>query len=356
MYIKKIVLKNFRNYSEEEINLKDNINVFYGENGEGKTNILESIFLCAIGKSFRTKKDKELIRFNEKQAFIEIEYEKVDRNGKIKVAFGEKKEIYINDIRIKRLSELLGNINVVVFSPDDINILKNGPSYRRKFLNILVSQLRPKYLYILNLYLKTLEQRNNYLRQIKLENKDKKMLEIWNEKLAEYGSQIYKYREEFINKIIEKINNIHNQITDNKETIKIIYTSECKNKEDFLEILKKEEEIDIIKGYTGKGIHRDDFSVLINDKKVNIYGSQGQHRTVILSLKLSELEIIYDETSEYPILLLDDFMSELDKKRRDNFLKNIKKNQVLITCTDKLEISEIGGKIYSVNNGRVKEK
>ncbi len=356
MYIKNIELKNFRNYENEKINLEDNINIFYGENGEGKTNILEAIFLCAIGKSFRTKKDKELIKFNEESSIIEIEYEKIDRSGKIRIVLGEKKEIYINEIKVKRLSELLGNINVVLFSPDDINILKNGPQNRRKFLNILISQLRPKYLYVLNLYLKTLEQRNNYLRQIKFENKDKKMIEIWNEKIAEYGYEVYKYREEFINKIIDKINIIHSKITDNKEQIKIKYISDCNNKEKFLNILQREEETDILKGYTGKGIHRDEFLVYINDNKVNVYGSQGQHRTVILSLKLAELEIINDEIGEYPILLLDDFMSELDEKRRNNFLENIEKTQILITCTDKLKISEFKGKLYNVIKGKVEEK
>ena len=353
MYLKSIILKNFRNYSEERIEFNENINVFYGENGEGKTNILEAIFLTSIGKSFRTKKDKELIKFDESNACVEIEYEKIDRDGKIKINLCEKKEIFVNGIKIKKLSELLGNINVVLFSPDDINILKNGPSNRRKFLNILISQLRPKYLYNLNLYLKALEQRNNYLRQIKVENIDKKMLEIWNEKIADYGYEVYKYREEFINRIIEKINDIHKKITENKENIKIKYISDCNNKEKFLKELTKEENQDIARGYTGKGIHRDDFEVYINGKKVNIYGSQGQHRTVILSLKLTELEIIYDEIGEYPILLLDDFMSELDEKRRNNFFNNIENTQILITCTDKFKIPDINAKVKQVKKGKI---
>lgn len=353
MHIKRIYLKNFRNYSEQEIILENNINIFFGENGEGKTNVLESIFLCSIGKSFRTKKEKELIKFNEEKAIIEIEYKKIDRDGKIKIVLGPKKEIYINEIKVKRLSQLLGNINVVLFSPDDINILKNGPSNRRRFLNILISQLKPKYLYILNLYLKALEQRNNYLRQIKLENKDRKMLEIWNEKIAEYGIEVYKYRAEFIEKILEKINKIHREITDDKELIKIKYSSDCKCKEKFLEILKKNENIDIIKGYTSNGIHRDDFTIYINDKQVNVYGSQGQHRTVILSLKLAELEIISDEIGEYPILLLDDFMSELDQKRRNNFINHIENTQIFITCTEKIDISKSKPVLYKVENGKI---
>ena len=205
MWISKIKINNFRNYELQEINLEKNINVFYGENAQGKTNIIESIFLCSMGRSFRTNKDKEMIKLNSENASIEIEYQKTDRDGKIKIELGNKKNVFINGIKIKKLSELLGNINVVIFTPDDINILKGGPQNRRKFLDIMISQLKPNYMHNLNLYLKTLEQRNNYLRQIREENKDEKLLEIWDEKLAEYAFIISKYRNEYIEKIKEKI-------------------------------------------------------------------------------------------------------------------------------------------------------
>ena len=201
--------KNFRNYESEEINLEKNINIFYGQNAQGKTNIIESIFLCSLGKSFRTKKDKEMIKLNEQNAVVEVEYEKSDRDGKIKIEIGNKKNIYLNGIKIKKLSELLGNLNIVIFTPDDINILKGGPQNRRRFLDIMISQLRPNYMHILNLYIKTMEQRNNYLRQIKEEHKDENLLEIWDEKLAEYAIKIYEYRKEFIEKIIKKLDIIH---------------------------------------------------------------------------------------------------------------------------------------------------
>ena len=186
MYINKIKLLNFRNYEEQEILLNPNINIFYGDNAQGKTNIIESIFLCAIGKSFRTTKDKEMIKFNKENASVYIEYKKVDREGTIKIDIENKKNIYVNGIKIKKLSELLGKINIVIFTPDDIQILKEGPQKRRRFLDIMIGQLRPNYVHILNLYNKTLEQRNNYLKQIKVENKPEEMLEIWDEKLAEY--------------------------------------------------------------------------------------------------------------------------------------------------------------------------
>ena len=318
MWIKKIKLNNFRNYQEQEINFEKNINIFYGENAQGKTNIIEAIFLCSLGKSFRAKKDSEMIKLNEKYSLIEIEYEKSDRDGKIKIELGDKKNIFINGIKIKKLSEL-----------------------------------RPNYMHILNLYLKTIEQRNKYLRQIKEEKKDEKLLDIWDEKLSEYAIKICEYRKEFIEKITKKIENIHNDITNQKEKIEINYITECDDKEKYLKLLKERRKLDIIKGFTTKGVHRDDFVIYINKKEINIYGSQGQNRTAMLSLKLSELQVIKDEIGEYPILLLDDFMSELDSNRRKNFLENIKNTQVIITGTEKLDIENLEYLEYNVSNGKI---
>ena len=356
MWIKKIKINNFRNYNFQEINLNKNINIFYGENAQGKTNIIEAIFLCSMGKSFRAKKDTEMINLNSQNSTIEIEYEKIDRDGKIKIELGNKKNIYLNGIKLKKLSELLGNINIVIFTPDDINILKGSPKERRRFLDILISQLKPNYMYNLNLYLKTLEQRNKYLKQIKEENKDENLLDIWDEKLIEYGTNVYKYRKEFMEKIKNKIKNIHNKITDNKENIEIEYITECDSKEKYLKNLRERRKLDIIKGYTTKGIHRDDFIVYINDKQLDVYGSQGQHRTAILSLKLSELNIIKDEIGENPILLLDDFMSELDGNRKKHFLENIEDTQVIITCTEEIKLANENILIYNVKSGRVFKK
>ena len=334
MNINKIKLKNFRNYTEQEIELDSHINVFYGDNAQGKTNILEAIFISGFGKSFRTSKEKEMIKLGEDFLETNIFYDKSDRSGKI-----------------KKLSELIGNLNLVIFTPDDIQILKNGPAERRRFLDMMIGQLRPNYVHNLNLYLKTLEQRNNYLRQIKELNKPENMLEIWDEKLAEYAEIICRYRIEFIEKLNNKIKKIHSEVTENKEKLEIKYITECENKENYLSLLKQRRKLDIIKGFTTKGIHRDDFKCFINDKEIEIYGSQGQHRTAILSLKLAELYVIYDEIGEYPILLLDDFMSELDEKRRKSFLSYIKDTQVIITCTDKMELNNI--KLFNVINGKI---
>ncbi len=353
MYIEKIKLQNFRNYEQLDLDLNKNINIIYGDNAQGKTNILEAIFLCSFGKSFRTTKEKEMIKFNEDRCLVEIFYQKKDRNGKIKIEIGNKKQISINGVKVKKLSELLGNINIVLFTPDDINILKDGPSNRRRFLDMLIGQLKPNYVYNLNMYLKTIEQRNNYLRQIREENKPEEMLEIWDEKLTEYGNIIYNYRKQFMDLIAEKINEIHKKITEDKENIKIEYTSNCDSKEEYLKLLKQRRKLDIIKGFTTKGVHRDDFVIYINDKEVNTYGSQGQNRTVVLSLKLAELNVIYDLIGEYPILLLDDFMSELDENRRKNFLKNIENTQVILTGTDKIDLQNLEFNLYNVKKGAI---
>lgn len=346
MYLKSIKIKNFRNYEEQDVKLGDKLNIFYGENAQGKTNILESIFLCAFGKSFRTKKEREMIKKGEDFTKIEVEYQKKDRDGKISINISNKKNVLVNGVKIKKLSELLGNINIVIFTPDDINILKNGPSARRRFLDMMIGQLRTNYVYNLNLYLNTIEQRNNYLKQ---KNINDSMLEIWDEKLADYGHKIYSYRKEFIEKIKAEIGEIHKEIT--KEKISIIYKSDCEDIEKYKKYLLKNRQIDKIKGYTSVGTHRDDFKILIDGEEVNVFGSQGQNRTAILSLKLAELKVIYNDIEEYPVLLLDDFMSELDEKRISNFLNKIKKIQVIITCTKNIKIKNSIS--YKVEKGKI---
>ena len=348
---KKNKYNNFRNYLKQEIKLEENINLFFGENAQGKTNIIEAIFLSSMGKSFRAKKDKEMIKLETEKAEVEIEYQKSDRDGKIKIEIGNRKNIYLNGIKLKKLSELLGNINIVIFTPDDIQILKGVPQNRRRFLDIMISQLKPNYMYAINLYSNVLEQRNNYLRQIREENKDENLLDIWDEKLAEYAITIYKYRNEYMNKVKEKIKKIHAEITNQKEEIEIEYNSECKTKDEYLKLLKERRKLDIIKGFTTKGIHRDDFVIYIDKKPISIYGSQGQNRTAILSLKLAELNIVKEEIGENPILLLDDFMSELDEKRIKSFLEKIENTQVIITCTEKIEVENKNILIYNVKEG-----
>ncbi len=357
MYIKEIYLKNFRNYEEEKISLEKGINLFFGNNAQGKTNVIESIFLSSMGKSFRARKEKELITFEKNNSEIEIKYEKKDREGNIKYLIEENgKKIFVNGISLKKTSEILGNINIVLFSPEDINIIKDGPANRRKFINMLICQLRPNYIYVYNLYYKILEQRNSFLKNATKENFNNNLLEIYDEKLSENAQKIYEYREEFINKIKEKIEKIHNDVTEGKEKIKIKYISDCFDKEKFLEKLKENRKKDIEKGYTTIGIHRDDIYFYINGKKIDTYGSQGQQRTAILTLKQAELEVIKEDIGENPILLLDDFMSELDNKRKINFLKGIKNTQIIITCTDDFKKEDLKMKKFFVESGKILKK
>ena len=351
MYIKKVNLENFRNYEKEEIEFDKNINIIYGDNAQGKTNILESIFICSLGKSFRTNKEKELINKEKEYTKIEMLSSSEDREVKIEFELKEKKKFIINGIPAKRTSDILGKNYIVLFTPEDITILKNEPSKRRRFLNIMISQLRPMYVHLLNQYNKILEQRNIYLKQIKYEVKPIENLEVWDEQLVKIGQKIYEYRKEFIEKINEKIYEIHLKTTENKEKIRIKYISNIGN--NYFENLKKNKKSDIQKGYTGIGIHRDDFEIYINDNPVSIYGSQGQKRTTIISLKLAESNVIYDEIGERPIILLDDFMSELDKKRIQGLFENIKENQVIITCTDSFKINNSKYKLFKVTNAKV---
>ena len=356
MFFKSVELKNYRNYDLLKLKFTPTINIIVGKNGQGKTNILEAIYLSAIGKSFQTNKDSEMIKIGKEKAKVEIEYETKDREGKITVEIADKKTFFINGIKQKKISDIIGKINIVLFYPDNIDIIKGGPAERRRFLDIMISQLKPNYIHILNKYLKTLDQRNAYLKQIKFDNKSKDMLEIWDESLSRLSYQIYTYRSEYIQKIKEKIKVIHNKITNcgqQDEKIEISFISSGKSQKDFYENLLRNRENDIRKGYTSTGSHRDDFDIYINDKKVNVYGSQGQQRTSVLSLKLTELNIIQDEIEEPPILLLDDFMSELDENRRNNLTNAIENNQVFITCTDKILVEEKNNTIYHIENAKL---
>ena len=247
MFIKEIYLKNFRNYEEQKITLNENANVFYGNNAQGKTNILEALYFCALGRSFRTHKEAELINFKDNDSKIKVIYQKNNRENEIEISLNKKnsKVIKLNGIKLSKNSELVGHINLVIFSPDDIMILKQGPALRRKFLDILISQLKPKYLHELNQYNKILEQRNAILKSKKIDT-----IDIWNEQLATQTEKINQYRREYINKLQEKLETIHPGLTNQKETIKITYKTRFKDKESFIQILEQNKTIDLLRVYT----------------------------------------------------------------------------------------------------------
>ena len=358
MKIKRIYLENFRNYEAQEIKLEDHINVFYGNNAQGKTNILEALYFCAFGRSFRTHKEAELLRFGADHAKILVEFEKNQLEKKIEFTLNrnERKKVSLNGIKIQKNSELLGNMNLVIFSPDDIIILKESPASRRKFLDILISQLRPNYAHLLSEYNKVLDQRNAMLKSHKLDT-----IDIWNEQLASFGEKIFAYRKEYLEKLQKNIEKIAPNLTNSKENLKITYQSKFGSKEKYLLTLSNNLQNDLYRGFTTQGIHRDDFEIFVNDKELNLYGSQGQHRTAILALKFAEMEIIKEEVLENPILLLDDITSELDMERIRLIFEKISGYQVLITCTDATILKNFNCltkeiKLYKIIDGKLDEE
>jgi len=317
MVIEKLEFKNLRNLEDATLILNESINILYGDNAQGKTNLLEAIYFAAIGRSHRTNNYKELIRFGESEAFIAAS------NVKIHLTKNSK-EIYVDGTKIKKLGELFGNILCVVFSPEDLELLKHGPNLRRKFIDLTLCQLNKLYYYELARYYKILNQRNNLLKK-----KDTETIFIWDEQLVSHGEKIMRYREDYIREINELARKTHSEITNDKENLQIIYKPNAIN---FKEKLEKNLERDILTKSTSVGIHRDDIAIYVNDLEAKTYGSQGQQRTASLALKLSSVFYIEKEKGIYPIILLDDVFSELDRNRQKYLLKSLK-GQVIITCT-----------------------
>lgn len=352
MIVKNIYLENFRNYKSQKIELSNGKNIFFGLNGQGKTNIIEALYYFCTCKSFRSIHDKEIISFGEEYAHIRIDFEDKRRENSADIYITDKKSVKLNGINLEKLSEIIGKINMVIFTPEHLNLVREGPGTRRNFLDVLISQIKPMYFKYLMNYYKVLKQRNNIL-------KNKKMLstiEVWDEKLVQYGVKICEYRRE----VIKKMNEYIGEYESEKEKFSIEYLPSIKNDftnpENFLNQLKSGLERDIEKGMTMTGPHRDDFDVNLNDKSLKKYGSQGQTRTGVLKIKLCECEIIKSITGEEPILLLDDVLSELDEKRRKYFIDNIEGRQVIITCTDRSFAEDEKASYFYVKEGLVEKR
>jgi DNA replication and repair protein RecF len=360
MHVKYLQLINFRNYRELNIELNENINVFMGNNAQGKTNILESIYYCSIGKSPRTNKDKELITWNGQETYIKIyvSKERIDKKIEIKIFKEGKKGININSIKITKMSELMGAFNVVMFSPEDLKIVKESPSFRRKLLDIELCKLSKRYYHNLVQYNKVLDERNIILKKWNEQNSD--MLEVYDEQLAKYGGNIIKSRNQYVKKLSEKGQKIHNDITSGSENIEFKYITPVKNidksEDEILNLLINSRKKDFEKRVTSVGPHRDDFDIKINGIDARIFGSQGQQRTSVLTIKFASLEIIKEITGEYPVLLLDDVLSELDANRQKYILSSIKNIQTFITCTGIGDIKDHlkdEAQLFLVKNGSV---
>ena len=359
MFIKRLQMLNYRNYNVLDINLGPHVNVFMGDNAQGKTNILEGIYYCAFARSHRTSKDRELINWNADNALLSVMVgrERLDKRIDISILKDGKKAIQINKIKIKKIGELFGNFNVVMFSPEDLKIIKDSPGVRRKFIDMELCQLNPKYYYNLVQYNKVLNERNSILRN---RNINKDILDVYDMQLVEFGYNIIIDRLEYIEKLNKYSAKIHSDITSGKERIEFKYISTIKDleniRENFYSLLEKNRVRDCERGITSVGPHRDDFNVLINDIDTKSYGSQGQQRTAVLTIKFSSLKIIKELTGEYPVLLLDDVLSELDFSRKRYVLSTIGDIQTIITCTgieDLYEYLDDKSKVFKVKDGEI---
>ncbi|MCR5120726.1 MAG: DNA replication/repair protein RecF [Lachnospiraceae bacterium] len=334
MIIKSLELNNYRNYTELNLNFDKGVNILYGENAQGKTNILEAIFMSATTKSHKGSKDKEIVNFNSEEAHIKTILDKdgLERRVDMHLRKGRSKGIAVDKVRLKKATELLGILNIVFFSPEDLNIIKNSPAHRRHFVDMELCQLDHIYLYDLNNYNKIINQRNKLLKEMGFNPEYREMLKIWDSQLVSYGKKIIERRRQFIEDLNVIIEGIHRKLSGNRELLRIEYEPHTEASE-YEEVLKKNIEKDIKMKMTTAGPHRDDFIFFSNDIDVRVYGSQGQQRTAALSLKLSEIELVKQLTKDNPVLLLDDVLSELDSNRQTYLLNSIGDIQTIITCT-----------------------
>ncbi|WP_416148070.1 DNA replication/repair protein RecF [Salipaludibacillus sp. HK11] len=346
MHIDQLTIKNYRNYAQGTLTFQNRVNVILGENAQGKTNLVEAIYVLAMAKSHRTPRDKELIRWDE--PFAKVEGHLTNRNGPLhmEVVFSNQgKKVKLNHIEKKRLSDYIGYCNIVMFAPEDLTLVKGSPQVRRRFLDMEMGQIHSIYLYHLSQYHKILKQRNQWLKDVqqKKVRADQAMLGVMTEQLLQSAAHVITKRYAFLDKLQSWAEPIHHQISRGKEHLKIVYVPSCNVSEEMdlttmMVALKdnyaKVEEREMQRGTTLIGPHRDDLSFFVNGRNIQTYGSQGQQRTTALSLKLAEIELIQEKTGEYPILLLDDVLSELDDYRQTHLLNTIKgKVQTFVTTT-----------------------
>ena len=367
MFIKTLNLEYFRNIERLSLQTDSSVNILIGPNAQGKTNILESLFVLALTKSHRTHKDKELIGWEHQQARVSTEVTKRYGDMKLELAIsGQGKTAKLNGLEQKKLSGFVGALNVVMFAPEDLEIVKGSPSIRRRFMDMEIGQVHPSYLHHLFQYQRIITQKNNHFKKNGLKNTEDVMLDVWNEQLATAGVKIMKNRQNFISKLQKWAEKIHAGITSGSEEIRIVYKPSFDSEDfqdetvlfnQFMIKLSQVKEQEQRRGVCLVGPHRDDLTFFINGKEVFAYGSQGQQRTTALSLKLAELELVREEVGEYPILLLDDVLSELDRNRQSQLIETFQgKVQTFITTTgiESIESASIErAKLFHVRNGQV---
>lgn len=371
MNLTSLTLNSYRNINQISISPSDFINVIYGDNAQGKTNIIEAIWLFTGNASFRGARYQEMISFNKKKAGIEIRFKDEKREQKASILLLNEgsltKRIRLNNVEVKRFSELTGNFFAVVFSPTHLSLVTDGPKNRRNFLDAAISQIKPQYKEYLSTYEKLLSQRNSLLKS-NFSNLEQQ-LDIWNIQIAKAGTIISIYRNDYIKKLTEICKKYYKGLSSQKEEFDIKYISTIYDNIDeitsyndaaidiYYQKLKQNFEVDIKNGFTTSGIQRDDIELLVNKLEVKTYGSQGQQRSSVITLKLGEANLLKKVTGENPIMLLDDVMSELDEKRQDYILNHVADMQVFITCCDKENIKKLKkGKVFKIEDGSVIEK
>ncbi|MCM1186931.1 MAG: DNA replication/repair protein RecF [Lachnoclostridium sp.] len=359
MVIKSIELADYRNYESLDMKFDRGTNILYGNNAQGKTNILEAIYVAATTKSHKGSKDKEIIKFDKEESHIRVYLEKegVETRIDMHLRRSKSKGIAIDGQKIKRAADLLGLCNVVFFSPEDLGIIKNGPAERRRFVDMELCQLDSFYLYNLNHYNKIVNQRNTLLKDMYMNADLKETLNIWDMQLVSYGTKIIERRKLFVEQLNKIIYEIHKKLSGEREEIHIVYEPNVEI-EEFENKLKYSKDRDMKAKITSVGPHRDDFSFVVGDVDIRKFGSQGQQRTAALSLKLSEIELVKQIAKDTPVLLLDDVLSELDRDRQNYLLNSIGDIQTIITCTgleefvnNRFEIN----KVYKVSEGTVSD-
>ncbi|MDO4268423.1 MAG: DNA replication/repair protein RecF [Eubacteriales bacterium] len=334
MIIESIELKNYRNYSELHMDFHPGTNILYGNNAQGKTNILEAVYVCCTTRSHRGSKDREMIHFHEDESHIKLGIRKNDVPYRIDMHLKKNKAkgVAVNGIPIRKASELFGIVNVVFFSPEDLNLIKNGPAERRKFIDSELCQLNKLYVHSLVSYNRILMQRNKLLKDLFFHPEYEETLDVWDMQLAQYGREVIRFRSEFTEQLNDMIFGIHRNLSGGREHLRIVYDPNA-SLEQLEDGIKKSRDQDVRQKTTLVGPHRDDIAFYLDDIDIRRFGSQGQQRTAALSLKLAEIELVKKLVRDYPILLLDDVLSELDGQRQNHLLAAITHIQTMITCT-----------------------
>lgn len=368
MELESLTLKNYRNYGDLTLEFSDGVNVFLGENAQGKTNLLESIYVLALARSHRTSSDKDLIQWSEKEATISGRVKRAISNTPLSLNFSNKgKKARVNHLEQSKLSQYIGQLNVILFAPEDLELVKGAPSVRRRFIDMEFGQMNPLYLYNTTQYKRILKERNAYLKRLQLkQTTDTVFLDVLSEQLVNVGAQILLARESFLKKLEQAAQPIHAEISDQRETLHLVYNSSVNfdEKDDLAGItaafeaaLLKQRAREIMMGSTLLGPHRDDLQFIVNDNDVAVFGSQGQQRTTALAVKLAEIDLMQQETGEYPVLLLDDVLSELDANRQTHLLLAIQdKVQTFITAPSLTDVARQlihTPKVFHVKHGEI---